>query len=202
MKRAFLSPVLCYNYAMSLTELPADIHELIVKLPYRVGLYISMSDQTGGGDSDDAERRALENVVIFYVEDFCKSEFAQSVMLETLQRKAEWDSWGSDIANVTEECKKVFDALTGQVDLRDIVALKNNLLEIAIAVAMAYREFDASDPWVNRFKVYLGILIERIKLSLKGESSNSVDQLLNISRAEKAAINLLAETLGIQHKVG
>lgn len=187
---------------MSLTELPADIQQLIVKLPYRVGLHISMSDQTGGGESDDAERRALENVVIFYVEDFCKSEFAQGVMLQTLQRKAEWNDWGADITNVPAECKKVFDALVGIVDVRDIVALKNNLLEIAIAVAMAYREFDSSDPWVNRFKVYFTVLVERIKLTLKGESAASVDQMLNISRAEKTAINVLADTLGIEYKVG
>lgn len=188
---------------MSLTELPADIRELIIKLPYRVGLFISMSDQTGGGESDDAERRALENVVIFYVEDFCKSEFAQGVMLQTLQRKVEWDSWGADIANVPDECKKVFDALVGIVEVRDIVALKNNLLEIAIAVAMAYREFDSSEPWVSRFKVYLSVLVDRIKLMVGGEApSVSTEQMLNISRAEKAAINLLAGTLGIEYKVG
>lgn len=187
---------------MSLENLSPEIGTLLLKLPYRVGLFISQSDQTGGGESGDAEMRALENVVTFYVEDFCKSEFAQSVMLQTLRHKAEWPNWGQEITRVPEECKKVFDALTGVIDMRDILAFKNNLLEIAIAVAMAYREFDTTEPWINRFRVYLAILIERIKQAIKGETASTPDQMLNISRDEKMAINLLADTLGIQHKVG
>lgn len=187
---------------MSLNALPDDIRQLIIKLPYRVGLFISMSDQSGGEDSDEAEMAALANVVTYYVEDYCKSEFAQSVMLETLRHKADWPSWHADIEHVHEDCKKVFDALTDQLEMKDILAFKNNLLEIAIAVAMAYREFDTSDPWIERFKIYLDILIERIKAMIRGETSQSFDQMLNISRDEKAALNKLAGTLGIEHMVG
>jgi hypothetical protein len=188
---------------MSLNELPDDTRRSIVRLPYRVGLYISMSDQTGGSESDDAEMAALANVVTYYVEDFCKSEFAQGVMLETLRYKDDWPNWKEDIQTVPDDCKKVFDALSGRQDVKDIVAFKNNLLEIAIAVAMAYREFNSSaEPWAERFRVYLSVLMRRIKAFLKGEQPDSVDQILNISRDEKAAINILANTLGIHHKVG
>lgn len=187
---------------MSLQDLSPEIGTLLIKLPYRVGLYISMSDQTGGGASSEAEMRALENVVIFYVEDFCKSEFAQSIMLETLNNKQDWPRWSENIQLVPEECKKVFDHLIDKIEMKDIVAFKNNLLEIAIAVAMAYREFDTTEPWIDRFKIYLSILVQRIKVVLGGAQLEEVDQLLNISREEKMAINLLADTLGIQHKVG
>jgi hypothetical protein len=187
---------------MIMPDLSPEIGTLLIKLPYRVGLYISLSDKTGGGKADEAELRALEQVVTYYVEDFCKSEFAQAIMLETLQNKHDWPNWQADIERVPEDCKKVFDALLDQIDVKDYVAFKNNLLEIAIAVAMAYREFDSSEPWVERFKVYLAILIQRIKLTLKGESLPPVDQMLNISRDEKMAINLLADTLGIEYKVG
>lgn len=187
---------------MNLPDISPEIGSLLIKLPYRVGLYVSLSDKTGGGASDQAEMRALENVVIFYVEDFCKSEFAQSIMLETLQNKIDWPNWNENIHLVPEECKQVFDALLDKLEMKDIVAFKNNLLEIAIAVAMAYREFDATEPWVDRFKVYLSILVQRIKLMLKGETLPSPDQMLNISRDEKMAINLLADTLGINHTIG
>ncbi len=186
---------------MSLNALSDEIRQIVVKLPYRVGLYISMSDQSGGNDSDEAEMAALANVVTYYVEDFCKSEFAQSVMLETLRHKDEWPSWQVNIEGVHDDCVKVFDALTDQLDMKEIVAFKHNLLEIAIAVAMAYREFDDSDPWVDRFKIYLSILVDRIKAMIKGEEVQSFDQMLNISRDEKAAINRLAVTLGVEHKV-
>ena len=186
---------------MSLNDLPDEIRHIVVKLPYRVGLYISMSDQSGGDDSDEAEMAALANVVTYYVEDFCKSEFAQSVMLETLRQQAEWPEWKTNIEGVHADCTKVFDVLTDQLDMKEIVAFKHNLLEIAIAVAMAYREFDDSDPWIDRFKIYLSILVDRIKAMLKGEETISFEQMLNISRDEKAAINRLAATLGIEHKV-
>ncbi len=185
---------------MSLSDLPDDIRQQTIRLPYRVGLFISNSDKSGGSDSDAAEMAALSNVVTYYVEDYCKSPFAQSVMLETLRYQSEWPSWNSD--SVIDDCKKVFDALTDQLEMKDIVAFKNNLLEIAIAVAMAYREFNESDPWIEKFKIYLSVLVERIKAALKGEPPQSFDQMLNISRDEKAAINQLANALGIEHKVG
>ena len=187
---------------MSLNELPDETRRSIVRLPYRVGLFVSMSDQTGGSESDDAEMAGLANVVTYYVEDFCKSEFAQGIMLETLRHKDDWSTWKHDIQTVPEDCKKVFDELTGRQEMKDIVAFKNNLLEIAIAVAMAYREFDGSKSWIERSKIYFTVLMQKIKASLKGEQAESADQVLNISRDEKAAINLLAATLGIHHKVG
>lgn len=187
---------------MSLHDLPEDIRLLAIRLPYRVGVFISSSDSSGGGESDQAEMLALTNVVTYYVEDFCKSEFAQGVMLETLRYKSEWNGWNENIGNTPQECRQLFDALTGQVDMRDIVAFKNNLLEIAIAVAMAYREFDASEPIAEKVKVYLSLLIQKLKALFKGEVSESFDQMLNISRSEKAAINQLAHVLDIQYKVG
>jgi hypothetical protein len=123
-------------------------------------------------------------------------------MLETLRHKDDWPSWKEDIKTVPDDCRRVLDALSGRQDVKDIVAFKNNLLEIAIAVAMAYREFNSSEPWAERFRVYLSVLMSKIKAALKGERAGSVDQILNISRDEKTAINLLASTLGIHHKVG
>ncbi len=187
---------------MTLSALPEDIRTIAIRLPYRVGLFISRSDSSGGGESDVAEMLALTNVVTYYVEDFCKSEFAQSVMLETLRHKPDWANWGEGIENVPQECRKVFDALTGQVDMRDIVAFKNNLLEIAITVAMAYREFDSSEPLAAKLRVYFDVLMRQMRAMLKGEVAESFDQMLNISRSEKAAINQLAQTLDIQYKVG
>lgn len=196
------SPKLLYTRLMKLNDLPDDIRLLVVRLPYRVGFYVSASDKTGGDESDAAEMAALEGIVTFYVEDFCKSEFAQAVMLETIQRKAEWDGWQEKIEIVPEEIRKVLDFLVDKLDGKELTAFKNNLLEIAIAVAQAYREFDASQPLTERVQVYLSILIARIKALVKGQEIQSHDTLLNISRDEKMAINLLADALGIEYRIG
>lgn len=196
------SPKLLYTRLMKLNDLPDDIRLLVVRLPYRVGFYVSASDKTGGDESDAAEMAALEGIVTFYVEDFCKSEFAQAVMLETIQRKAEWDGWQEKIEIVPEEIRKVLDFLVDKLDGKELTAFKNNLLEIAIAVAQAYREFDVSQPLTERVQVYLSILIARIKALVKGQEIQSHDTLLNISRDEKMAINLLADALGIEYRIG
>lgn len=196
------SSKLLYTRLMKLNDLPDDIRLLVVRLPYRVGFYVSASDKTGGDESDAAEMAALEGIVTFYVEDFCKSEFAQAVMLETIQRKAEWAGWQEKIEIVPEEIRKVLDFLVDKLDGKELTAFKNNLLEIAIAVAQAYREFDVSQPLTERVQVYLSILIARIKALVKGQEIQSHDALLNISRDEKMAINLLADALGIEYRIG
>jgi len=87
-----------------LSKLPQDIQDLVVSLPFRVGLFISESDQTGGDESAEAERKALENIVTFYVEDTVKGEFAHEVMLHTLNNKSKWNDWSENIGKVPEEC--------------------------------------------------------------------------------------------------
>lgn len=187
---------------MKLNDLPDAVRRLVVRLPYRVGFYISASDKTGGSESDAAEMAALEGIVTFYVEDFCKSEFAQEVMLGTVQGKAAWADWQANISAVPEEIRKIFGFLVSELDEKELTAFKNNLLEIAIAVAQAYREFDVSQPLTERVRVYLSILVARVKALIKGQEIPSSDALLNISRDEKMAINLIAAALGLEYRIG
>jgi hypothetical protein len=110
--------------------------------------------------------------------------------------------WQEKIEIVPEEIRKVLDFLVDKLDGKELTAFKNNLLEIAIAVAQAYREFDVSQPLTERVQVYLSILIARIKALIKGQEIQSHDALLNISRDEKMAINLLADALGVEYRIG
>ncbi len=185
----------------ALSSLPQDIQDLVIQLPFRVGYYISASDKTGGAEADQKEMQALENIVTFYVEDTLKSEFAQEAMIKMLEQKKNWESWKGHIEIVPEECLKATEALTGVIELREIVAFKNNLLEIAISVALAYREFDDSVSAIDKFKIYLSLLFRKVEALIKGEELMSNDSLLNISRNERMAIGLLADTLGISTKI-
>ncbi|HRK97814.1 MAG: hypothetical protein KDJ26_04135 [Alphaproteobacteria bacterium] len=185
----------------ALRELPEDIQQLIIKLPFRVGYYISASDKTGGDDADQKEMLALQNIVTFYVEDTLKSEFAQEVMLLMLKEKNHWGEWKEHIEIVPEECLKVTAALVGIVEMKEIIAFKNNLLEIAISVAQAYREFDDRVSTVEKIQTYLAIIFQRVRALLLGEEIQSTDMMLNISREERMAIGLLADTLGIEVKI-
>lgn len=178
---------------VDLEQFPADIYQTLIALPYRVGLFVSASDSTGGPASEAKELAALENVVTFYVEDTLKSEFAQSIMLVTLQHKAYWKDWGSDIKSVPNECRDMMAYLEDRVESRNVLAFKGNLLEIAMAVALAYRETESETGFFAKIK--------RLFSPIKIETVHSNNSHLNISVAEKAAINELAEIFGIPHKV-
>ena len=183
---------------MHLSKLPQDIQDIVVSLPYRVGLYISESDQTGGDDSSLAERRALENIVTFYVEDTVKSEFAHEVMLETLNRKSQWEGWAQDIGNVPEECMELAYMLKEHVDTKEVAAYKQNLLEVGIAVAQAYCEFSDNVGRMARIETYIALFLKRVQGIFGGEQIPSNDYVLNISAAEKAAIMRLARNLDVK----
>ena len=46
-----------------LEKLPEDVQRLIISLPYRVGCFISASDQSGGDSADVAEQNALRKLL-------------------------------------------------------------------------------------------------------------------------------------------
>lgn len=186
-----------------LSKLPKDIQDLVIRLPFRVGLYISESDQSGGDESSEAERKALENIVTFYVEDTVKSEFAHEIMLNTLNRKAEWGTWGDNIADVPAQCENVFYEMKDIIEPKEILALKQNLLEVGIAVAQAYCEYNESAGTLDKLELYISLFFKRLQSSFSGsqEDTPSRDYNLNISGAERQAILSLAKTLDIQVKV-
>lgn len=172
---------------------PEDIYLKLVALPYRVGLYVSTSDMTGGHESQKRELLALENMVTFFVEDTLKSEFAQSVMLLTLQNKIHWSEWQSNIDDVPQECSDIIEYLRDRLDARNLNAFKSNLLEIGISVAMAYRETEAEKGFLQKMRECLTFH--------SAKTANNNSQFLNISDSEKNAINKLADTFGLQYKV-
>lgn len=174
-----------------LDQFPADIYQTMIALPYRVGLYVSNSDSTGGKDSEARELAALENVVTFYVEDTLKSEFSQSIMLVTLQHKAYWKDWAHNIENVPDECRKIAEYLATTIEARDLMSFKANLLEISMAVAMAYREEVEPVGFVAKIK---NLFAPKTEIA-------DPNTTLNISEAEKTAINQLAEAMGVGERV-
>lgn len=176
---------------IDLNQFPEETYRTLIALPYRIGYFISASDKTGGSESEDRELQALENLFTFYVEDALKSEFAQQVMLATLQHKAYWPQWRDDIDNLPNECAEIVGYLGDRLDIKSLVAFKNNLLEIGVTVAMAYNE---GKPKVS--------LIEKLKSIFSAPKISTINHAyLNISADEKIAINRLADTFGIPYKV-
>ena len=176
---------------IDLALIPEDAYKNLVALPYRIGLYVSFSDMTGGKESQEKELKALENVLTFYVEDTLKSEFSQSVMLGTLQNKIHWPYWRDDLDKVPDECRQVFDYLENKLDKKGLAAFTHNLFEIGLTVAMAYREEQPAPG-----------LIEKLKAIFQPPKPEPFEiDMQSVSDAEKLALKQIADAFGIVGKV-
>lgn len=180
-----------------LQDFTQDQRDLLEALPYRVGLWVSSSDTTGGGDADDAEAQALEVIVTGFAEDFCKSEFVQAMMEEAVSRKAEWVNWSANLDEVPAECIRAIDLLSERLDRKQLTSFKLTVMEIATAVAMAYREFDHSDNVAHRLKIYSRVMMEKMRAVFTGQRARSADEFLNISEHEQKALDILSRSLDL-----
>jgi hypothetical protein len=174
-----------------------DQRQLLIALPYRVGLWVSSSDSSGGNEADEAEMTALTTIVTGFAEDFLKSEFVQRLMEETVAHRADWDKWVENIDEVPAECTRAVDMLSEILDRKELASFKFTMMEIANSVAMAYREAGEENGLGFRLQVYSRLLMEKLQAMLGKRKARTVDELLNISESEQAAIDRLARALEI-----
>ncbi len=165
--------------------------DLLIRLPYRVGMWLSESDAGGGDEAAFQEKQALQSIIIAYAEDFCKSEAAQLIMEQTIRHKDSWDSWNENIESVPDECREAMITLSRTLPLKELSSFKDNLIEIAYSVAMVYREFDDEASFGERLKTYITLWIERLQAFLQGNAIQSQDEILNISPHERKALDEL-----------
>ncbi|MGN7438654.1 MAG: hypothetical protein ACTHOO_08430 [Alcanivorax sp.] len=178
-----------------LDQLMPDQRNLLVSLPYRVGLYISQSDQSGGDESDQAEMDALSSIIIAYSQEVFGAETVQYVVGETVQRKAEWEAWSKDLEMIQGECYKAIDILSETVDEKEVSAFKRSLLEIGESVALAFREYGADTPIMDKIKIYMFYRKSRKEAAQKGIVAMEWDQFINISLDERKALQTIANAL-------
>ena len=178
------------------TAFPKEKTDSLIRLPYRVGLWVSESDDTGGDEADEKELIVLQSLIMAYAQDFCKSEFVQGLMEETVKHRSQWESWHANTEQVEQECRELIYFLQDHLPKKELNAFKANLYEIGYSVAMAYREFDEDTPFVEKLKAYLTLWIAQVRAALSGTAPKTEDEILNISSSEKMALDKLKNALG------
>lgn len=172
-----------------LDDIDVQDREMIISLPYRVGLAVSRSDLGGGEEAVAKEMAALEQIVQSYTQDFCKSEFVQTLMEETLRACQREHFWNDSFERVPEECRKAVDILSSCIESGDMKSFKSILMEIGLAVAMAFSE-RRERPAGGILVLFYGLAsLFRPKSRLRHE---------NISRQEKRLLKKLAFSLGMR----
>lgn len=182
-----------------LDVLTADQRDLLVSLPYRVGLYVSESDKTGGNTSDEQEMVALDSIITGYAREVFGSETVQYVISETVNRKSEWPRWSTNLDGVQVECHRAIDILSEHVDPKEVSAFKAHLVEIGESVALAFREYGKSTPIMDKMKMYIHYYKSKSHAAKANKPAKTWDQFLNISLDERKALCNIAHALGTSY---
>lgn len=173
-----------------LEKLSPEHRQTIIRLPYRVGLWVSQSDSSGGSESNERELQALSNIIHAFAEELFGSENIQYIMSDTLRQKADWPNWGANLDMVPNECATAIDLLRQYGEDKDAKAFKNHLMEIAEAVAQAFREKESISVF-SAFGMYVQYLLSGTKAGRK----KSFNEFLNISASERKILSAIAEAL-------
>ncbi len=167
--------------------LPSDTDRVaMVALPYRIGLFISHADVTGGWEAQDAEMQTLTTILRSFAEDFCKSAFVQGLLMQTLAGRPNWIQWSHGLDNVPGECVAAMYDLRGVLSTKDLKSFQEQMMDIAFSVAQAFRENKSAPPAPPpSFIARLLGQTQRIERNTHR----------NISRAEHEAIKKIADAL-------
>ena len=114
---------------------------------------------------------------------------------ETVSRKKDWPRWAEQISSVEGDCHQAIDLLSEMVDEKEVSAFKNYLVEIGESVALAFREYDASVPVWEKLRIYYLYYSGKAKAAKRKMQYKSFDEFLNISFAERRALNKIAAAL-------
>lgn len=178
-----------------LKQFTDEERDLLIALPYRAGLLISSCDDAGGHEAEEAELKALENIVTGYTEDFCKSAFMEALMLETVARRNDWEKWRKDTSLVLTECRRAVEILSGRVEPKELADFKHDLMEIATTVAEAHSEMGPVADFSYKLWVYSRYFRGRLSSIIGKKPARSLQELFSVSKAEAHALSQLENAL-------
>lgn len=173
-----------------------DQRDLLVSLPYRVGLWMSQSDSSGGARAQEAELRALAAIIHGFSEDVFGSEFVQYVMRETIARKSEWGGWGERLDRVPDQCGQALEILGLYLAEKEIKVYALRMMDIAEAVALAFREYEGKPSLLERLSIFCTYWRARIRMG-KAVNVRSMDYFMSVSKQERLALRRISRVLGI-----
>ncbi len=173
-----------------LSELSPEDRGLLVGLPYRVGVWMSHSDDEAGEADDIREMKALEQIIKSIAQVHEQSAFVQEVAQQTLARREQWERWANHSFDILADCEKAAAVLKSRVNDNDRKDYCRTLVNIAETVAAAYGEFGMG---ADEDEGLLGGFLGKVVGKLKGEEAE--DGFMNISPAENDALERLKTAL-------
>lgn len=170
-----------------LKKFQEDELDIIISLPYRVGLWMSRVDNIKATGRDERlEDRALEAVLETLAQANQALPFAALVVKETLKQRRQWIVWQTK-KKLTEDLRKGLKSVEGACSPEEALQYKKALLHIAHVVAQAYGE--QTD---HHEEALLVELMTKVSDRFADPQQKNPE---NISPVEKAALQKLKEAL-------
>ena len=176
-----------------LSELQPEERGLLIGLPYRVGVWMSHSDDESGEADDIKEMKALEHIIKSIAKVHEQSAFVQEVAQETVSRKEKWETWAAHSFDILGDCEKAMAVLKRAVPANDLKDYRNTLINIAETVAAAYGEFGMG---AEEDETSFGSFLNKVVGKFKGEAQEA--DFMNISPAEDDALTRLKMALRLE----
>lgn len=178
-----------------LSEMQPEESQLIIALPYKVGVWMSHTDDVEGELDDQREMKALEHILKSIAQVHEGSQFVKEVAQHTLRSREQWEIWANQSFDILGDCEKAVGLLKANVNDNDLKDYKSTLMEIATIVAQAHGEFGDVDDDGDEG---LGALIGKLVTKVSGTSKNDADHPMNVSPAEDSALSRLALALKVK----
>ena len=174
----------------------AEEKAMLVSLPYRVGIWISIIDRSGGAESSGAEIAALEKIIDQKAQGMFESAFVHEVMVETCTHRSDWPQWAGRAQDVPADSEKAVAIIAAKLPPHDLDAYRQNVMYIAVEVAKAFREFDAQVPFLSRAFDLIRMFLDKLTGATRG-GAHEFANLKNISYEEDVALARLSKALGL-----
>lgn len=165
--------------------------ELLASLPYKVGIWVSYTDDVDGEGDDRNEIKALEHCLNEFARQSEGRPLVSSVIKETFHLKAKWAVWADQSFHVLKDVEKAVGVIKAKGTPQDYKAFRAVIMEIAAAVAQAHGEFSHFDD--EEAKTIFSKIIGKLASLAEDDKGHP----MNVSAAEDSALSKLAAALKI-----
>jgi len=178
----------------SLSDFSASELELLVSLPYKVGVFVSHADDEDGELDDDKEMGALEACIKAIAALHADKPLTADIMRQSLSMRMDWPRWAAQSFHVPDEARRAMALMQAKASETEQKNYASALIEIATTVAQAYGEFGEFDDDDTSGSVFGG-LVSKISGALSSLTSDDAAHPMNVSAAEDTALEALRGAL-------
>ncbi|MFP4097512.1 MAG: hypothetical protein ACLFP8_01030 [Alphaproteobacteria bacterium] len=178
-----------------LSSFTSEEAELIISLPYRVGMHVSYSEDEDGERDDELEMKALKTALREEAQAEDGNSVVQEIAGATLESEDKWEAWGQGVFNIEPLCERAVATLRTQASTEDVKAYVKMCLNVASSVARAYGEFgEDGAAQDNSGSGIFGRIMGEISKAVSGGGADA-HHPMNVSAAEDSAIERIAQAM-------